>query len=267
MNVLRKALDDIKFVIPRPILNTVFVDRKSKWNVNVPSLDEQILNSIIRPRVLVDCNLVGGHEITVPLTNLVPEEAESNSLVYRIPKEMTQNRSIVSVLNITYIDMNAVAGSMTMSSCGVTAEQSTATALLDSVAPLPLVSSGRVSLIGENVVLLRDNVRPPGNAYLRCIIGHDEAMSHLSPRSYRPFCKLVEYAVKSFIYNEYIVELDMGELRGGHNLGKFKDVIEGYADAEELYDTYFRERWQKISFQNDRESMTRFVKLMVGGPR
>lgn len=267
MNALRKALDDIKFVIPRPILNTVFVERQSSWRTQAPSLDDQILNAVIRQRVLVDCNLVGGHEITVPLTNLTPEEVDANSVVYRIPKELTQNRSIVSVLNITYVDINSIAGSMYYGNCGVTAEQSAAQGLLDAIAPMPMISSARVNLIGENVVLLRDNIRPPGNSYLRCIIGHDEAMSHLSPRSYRAFCKLVEYAVKSYIYNEYIVEMDMGELRGGHNLGKFKDVIEGYADAEELYDTFFRERWQKISFQNDRESMGRLIKMVAGGGR
>jgi hypothetical protein len=92
-------------------------------------------------------------------------------------------------------------------------------------------------------------------------------MSHIQPRSYKAFCKLVEYAVKAFIYNEYIIEVDMGELRGGHNLGKFKDIIEGYSDAEELYSTYLTEKWQKIAFQNDRESLTRFLKLTVGGPR
>lgn len=267
VNVLQKALADIKFVIPKAILNTVFIDRKSSWKIQVPSLDEQILNSVVRPRVLVDCNLVGGHEITVPLTGVTPQEIDSSSVVYRIPKELTQNRSIVSVLNITYVDINSLASSAYFGACGVTAEQSAAQAMLDAVSPMPMIATTRVSLIGENVVLLRDSIRTPSNAYLRCIIGYDESMSHLQPRSYRSFAKLVEYAVKSYIYNEYIVEMDMGELRGGHNLGKFKDVIEGYSDSEELYDTFFRERWQKIDFQNDRESMNRFVKLIAGGPR
>lgn len=267
MNALRKALDDLKFVIPKPILKAVFTERRSWSSVQSPSLDDQILNEVIRPRVLVDCNLVGGHEVTISLIGLAYSEVDSNSVVYRIPKDRTQNRSIVSVLNITYVDLNAVGGQTGFVSCGVTAEQSAAQGLLDAIQPMPMIATTRVSLIGENVVLLRDNIRPPGNAYLRCIIGHDEAMSHLSPRSYRPFAKLVEYAVKSHIYNEYIVEMDMGELRGGLNLGKFKEVIENYADAEELYDTYFRERWQKISFQQDRETMGRFIKMITGGAR
>lgn len=267
MNVISKALSDVKFVIPRPVLDTVFTERKKGWNTQVPSLDEQILNAVIRPRVLVDCNLVGGQEVTIPLTGLQAQEVDSSTVVYRIPKELTQNRSIVSVLNITYIDINSTASTAYFGNCGTTAEQSKAQALLDAVAPMPMIATTRVSLIGENTVMLRDSIRVPSNSYLRCIIGFDEQMSHLQPRSYKAFCKLVEFAVKSFIYNEYVVEMDMGELRGGHNLGKFKDIVEGYADSEELYQNYFTERWQKVSFQNDTESMTRFIKLIAGGAR
>jgi hypothetical protein len=267
VNALRKALDDLKFVIPRPILDTVFVKRNTTYRMAAPSLDEQILNSVIRPRVYIDTNLVGGAEVLVPLTGLSGEEIDTTDMVYRIPKSLTQNRPIMSVLNVTYVDANSMAAAGQYASCGVSAEQSAAQALLDAVSPLPLISTARVTLIGENVVLIRDSIRVPSNSYLRCVVAQDEAMSHIQPRSYKAFCKLVEYAVKSFIYNEYIIDLDMGELRGGHNLGKFKDKIEEYADAEELYDTYLREKWQKIAFQNDRESHTRFLKLTIGGPR
>lgn len=267
MNALRKALDDIKFVVPRQILDTVFVKRHQNFRVAAPSLDEQILNAVIRPRVYIDTNLVGGAEILVSLEGLEGDEVNTTDMVYRIPKSRTQNRTIMSVLNVTYVDAQAMAAAGSYASCGVSAEQSAMQALLDAVAPLPMISTGRITLIGENVVLIRDSIRIPSNSYLRCQVAHDEAMSHIQPRSYKAFCKLVEYAVKSYIYNEYVVEMDMGELRGGHNLGKFKDVIEGYSDAEELYDTYLREKWQKISFMNDRESHNRFLKLVIGGPR
>lgn len=267
MNALRKALDDLKFVIPRPILDTVFIKRYSGYRMAAPSIDEQILNNVIRPRVFIDCNLVGGAEILVPLTGLQGEDVNTTDMVYRIPKNLTQNRSIMSVLNVTYVDAQSMAAAGSYASCGVSAQQSAAQALLDAVSPLPLISTGRISIIGENVILIKDSIRIPSNSHLRCIVAHDEAMSHIQPRSYKAFCKLVEYAVKAFIYNEYIIEVDMGELRGGHNLGKFKDIIEEYSDANELYDTYITEKWQKISFQNDRESHGRFLKLLIGGPR
>lgn len=268
MNCLQKALSDLKFIIPKQILESVFIKRHNSSRVVVgPSLDDQVLNNVIRPRVYIDTNLVGGAEIIVPLNGLQGEEISANDMVYRIPKSLTQNRTIMSVLNVTYVDAQAMAAAGNYASCGVSAEQSAMQNLLDAIAPLPMISTGRVSIIGENVILIKDSIRIPSNSYIRCVIGHDEAMSHIQPRSYKAFCKLVEYAVKSFIYNEYIVEMDMGELRGGHNLGKFKDIIEGYSDAEELYDTYLREKWGKISLMNDRESYGRMLKLQIGGPR
>lgn len=267
MNALRKALDDIKFVIPRAVLDTVFVKRHQNYKVAPVSLDEHILNAVIRPRVHIDTNLTGGAEILVSLEGIPGEETSNTDMVYLIPKNRTQNRSIMSVLNVTYVDAQAMAAAGQFASCGVSAEQTASQALLDAVSPLPMISTGRITLIGENTVLIRDSIRIPSNSYLRCIIAHDEAMNHIQPRSYKGYCKLVEYAVKSYIYNEYIVEMDMGELRGGHNLGKFKEIIEGYSDAEELYQTYLIEKWAKIERQNDREGHNRFLKFLIGGPR
>lgn len=267
MNVLRKAVDDLKFYIPRPILDTVFVKRAASWRAQSPSLDDQVMNQVIRPRVYTDCNLVGGHEIMVPLLGLDAEEIDQNTVVYTVPKARTQNRTIMTVLNITFTDPTAVVSTGAYSQCGVSATGTAAQALMDSMAPIPAISTATATVIGENTVMIRDITRVPANSYMRCVVAHDEAMSHLQPRSYKAFCKLVEYAVKAFIYNEYIIEMDMAELRGGHNLGKFKDIIENYADANELYDTYLKEKWQKISLMNDRESHTRFIKLNIGGPR
>lgn len=267
MNALQKALSDIKFIIPRQILDTVFVQRYNNFRTSAPSLDEQIMNTVIRPRVYVDSSLMGGTEILVSLSGLSSTDVGVADMVYRIPKERTQNRTIMSVLNITYTDAQAMAAAGNYASCGISVEQSQMQNMLDAINPLPMVSTGRITIIGENVVHIKDSIRIPSNSYLRCIVGHDEAMSHLQPRSYKAFGKLVEYAVKSYIYNEYSIEVDMGELRGGHNLGKFKDIVDGYSDAEELYQTYLQEKWMKISFQNDQTSSNRYYKLLIGGPR
>lgn len=267
MNALSKALSDVKFQINRSILDTVFVKRHTNYRTASPSLDEQILNEVIRPRVYMDTNLVGGAEVLVPLNGLLSEEVNTTDMVYRVPKRLTNNRTIMSVLNITYVDAQSMAAAGNFATCGVSAEQSAMQGLLDAVSPLPMIATGRISIIGENVVYIKDSIRIPSNSYMRCVVGHDEAMSHLQPRSYRAFAKLVEYAVKAYIYTEYELEMDMGELRGGHSLGKFKDIIERYSDANELYDTYITEKWQKISLQNDASQMNRLIRLQTGGPR
>lgn len=268
MNAVEKALSDLKFRIPPAILKTVFVDRLSSWRTTVPvSVNDQVMNNVIRPRVFSDCDLMGVVEYEIPLISVTATEISNNEVVYRIPKNLTQNRSIISAINITFIDPTASIGTGGWNQCGVSAEQTTAQNVMDSYAPIPIVSTASLSIIGENTILVRDVTRIPSNSYLRCTLQNDEAMSHIQPRSYRAFAKLVEYAVKAYIYNEYIVEMDMAEIRGGRALGKFKDIIEQYADSDEEYDTYMKEKWEKISRMNDTITHQRFIRQIVGGPR
>lgn len=267
MNPIVKALDDVKFRIPRQILNAVFVKPSGNWRQMMPNLDEQIMLSVIRPRVLIDCNLVGGVEVYIPLESIPRERVNDYTSVYKIAKQHTQGRSILSALNITFSDPTKA------SSYGLSAMHDsnhmlrTGQAMMDAMGTIPVTSTASVQLIGENIVMVRDTIVLPANIFLRCILANDENMNHIQPRSYPFFSKLVEYAVKAFIYNEYIIQLDMGELSGGQSLGVFKEIITGYADANELYETYLRETWQAVAFCNDRETYTRFLRMLIGGNR
>lgn len=267
MDCVRHALLNLKYVIPIEILQAVFLPRSFRQRDTMESLDENIMGAVIRPRVMVHCNLVGGTEVFVPLDGVPVYRQNDYTSVYRIPKEKTQGRSIMSVLNITFSDPTKV------SSYGVAAgEQNTtmlqgAQAVMDAMGSIPVTSTAFVQLIGENVVMVRDTVVLPANIYLRCLLASDENMSHIQIRSYRAFAKLVELAVKSYIYNNYTIRMDMGELFGGQQLGRFKEVVDGYADSEELYQTHLTEKWQKIEVMNDREQHTRFLRLLIGGQR
>jgi hypothetical protein len=266
-SAINKLLDEIRFKIPRQILELVFVQKDLKWRQAPPSIDEQIMASVIRPRLLVDCNLVGGAEVFIPLDGCPVERSNDYTSVYRIPKSYTNGRSINSVLNITFSDPTK------LSSYGVAAGQQNTmmlqvgSSVMDAMGSIPVTSTARVQLIGENVVMVRDTVVLPANIYLRCILANDENMSHLQMRSYHHFSNLGVLAVKAYIYNNFIVQMDMGELFAGVSLGRIKDIIDSYADAEELYSTYLVEKWTKVAFMNDGEQMQRYIKMQVGGSR
>lgn len=267
MNVIQKSIADVMRVIPRPILETVFTKKSSGWKAAPINLEDAILHEVIRPRVWLDCNLVGGHEVYIPLEGIPAEYPDPVTTVYRIPKTRTNGRTIVSPLNISLIDPTNALATMNTSNCGVSAYGTAMQSVMDSQAPLPIVSTANIRMLGENVLMIRDTVRLPTNSWLRCIVTHDDALSHILPRSYRAFCKLVEYAVKSHIFNEHNLELDNGEIRSGHSLGRFAQTVESYSDAEELYQSYITETWQVVSVLNDRESVARLIKLGTGGMR
>lgn len=263
MSVISKALADIKFRIPREILNIVFIKRLQQWRYNPDSIDNQIMNEVIRPRVLVDCNLVGGIEVYIPFVGIPVERTNEYTAVYRFPKDRTQGKTINSVLSVSLTDPTRLAASAVTATCQATPAMLMAQSVLDAVSTIPITSTAYVQLIGENTVMVRDSLIIPANAYLRCILANDEQLSHIQLRSYPAFSKLIEFAVKAFIYNSYIIELDIGELQGGHNLGKIKEVIESYSDAEENYQDWLLNVIQKVSYMNDKESFTRLLKLMI----
>lgn len=267
MNPIQKALDEIKFTIPRQILNEVFITRNVALGIQPTSIENQIYEEVIKPRVLIDCNLIGGTEAIIDLSNIVPTRINQYTSVYKIPKSRTQGRSIISVLNITFSDPTATSNYGTATGCGASSMLTTGQALIDAAGSLPITSTAHVQLVSENTVMVRDTALLPANIYLRCILANDENLSHLQLKSYRNFAFACGLATKSYIYNQYVITMDVGQLYGGQMIGRFKEIIDGWSDAEELYQTYMREKMQKIFVMNDTESYVRFMKNIIGGRR
>lgn len=271
MNTIMKAVDSVKYRIPIQILNEVFIKKQTNWKNFTPvSLDERIINLVIKNRVLPDCNLVGGTELTISLDGYNVERYDAYTAVYVVPKSATQGRSIMSVLSVGYAStsMQGLIGGMGGIRQGsVTPTTMAGMAMMDSNSPIPLASSARVQLIAENTIMVKDVNPLLSNAYIRCVISDDENMSHIQKRSVPYFEKLVELAVKSYIYNTLAITMDSAFLQGGMDLGKFKEIVESYSDAEEMYQDYLKDTWSGVATMNDRESFTRILKLQIGSMR
>lgn len=266
MNAIQKAMDEVQFRLPPQILETVFTKRSAYYRAQAGSITDHIMSCVVRPRVLVDCSLAGGTEAFITLNDLNPERTNDYTQIYRIPKERTQGRSIMSVLNITFADPNRSSSYGASATQGSSALLQLGQSVIDAHLPVPTSSTAYVQLISENTVLVRDTAALPGNIFLRCILANDENLSHIQLKSYRHFTKLVELAVKAYIWNMYEITMGSAELSGGMDLGVFKSRIEKWEDSEELYQTYLVEKWDKVALMNDRESWTRFMKGVVGGP-
>ena len=267
MNPIVKALDELKFRIPIFILREVFKEKGFyNWSQTPISLDEQIKQKVINPRVLVDCNLVGGAELSIPLDSVKIVSAQPNMTVFHIPKDLTQGRSILSVLNIGFMAPNALTAGSTgfFKACSVTPVLGAGQDITNALSPIPQVSTAKVELVAENTVLVSEIMASLAGGFLRCIVMNDPDMSHIQLRTIPAFCRLVELAVKSYIYNNQSIAIDSAYLQGGVELGKFKDIVDSYADAEEMYQEFLKTKWGKISFMNDRTTKNRYLKLMTG---
>lgn len=267
MNPISRAIQEIKFKIPDQLLQAAFTNRKLWERVGPDTITENIKAAVIRPRVMVDADIVGGTEVLIRLEGFMTSRPDDFTSIYRIPKSVTQNRSIMSVLNVTFNDPTGIAYYGMATGCQSTQMMATAQGLLDAAGTIPVTSTASVQLIGENVVMVRDTTILPANCYLRCMLASDENMSHLQLRTYRHFAKLCELAVKAYIYKTLVIDVDVAELYGGHQLGRFREVLDSYSDSEELYDTYIKEVWTKVSHMNDREQYTRTLRMVIGGHR
>lgn len=264
---INAALNELRFLIPLPILEKVFIKRSQRWREKHVSLNERIMEEVVRPRVLQDCNIAYGQTAFVDLSQCPVEYPTPYTQVYRIPKTLTHGRSILSALNVSF-GVPSVGGQTGVYSPASGSSLVTAgTALMNASANMPVTSTANVVLIGENIVMVRDTLAMGGNAYLRCILENDEQMSHLHYKVIPVLKELVGYAVKSYIYVNYVLEMDQAELTGGLELGEFKNIVNEYRDAEELYQTTLREKYARAAVSTDHEQMRRFVKLQIGGYR
>lgn len=257
------------FRIPREILNVVFLEPYQQFRDLPGDIKERIRFLVLQQRVLVDCNLVNGVEVRIPLDDVQSEVVDNGyTTVFQIPKNKTNGRSILSVFDVTYGDLYNTQSGYGISSYGRSSPAlQLAAGSMDAQMRTPYVGTTRVELIGENVIMVQDSMILPQNLYLRCSLENDENLSNIKARSFLVFSKLVELAVKAYIYNYYVIKLDMGELRAGIQVGKFKEIVDGYSDAETMYQEHLNEKWAKTAFMNDSESMSRFVSLISGSMR
>lgn len=263
MNPITKALQDLRYTVPQQILEKAFIANTAPYNIVPISLDTIIREKVIEARVMVDCNLMGGTEVNIPLNAVERTQVDNFTFVYRVPKAMTQGRSITRALSVSYGQGNIV-GYTAMGFNGTSPMLDAASGLLNSHLPITNVSSAYCQLIGENVVMIVDTIAMPADVYLRCWIENDINFNHLQPTSYMEFSKLVEYAVKSYIYMKMTVLMDQAQIHAGFELGQFKNIIDGFSDAEANYRTQL-DTWGTVAILNDFNAKRRHIQLLTGG--
>lgn len=262
-NPVAYALSYARRYIPIQILEATYMTGFDQRYRGPLSLDDQLRSQVIFPVVVTDSNLIGGTEVTVEVDETSREFVDSYSAVYTIPKHQTNNRAIVSVLSVSYglhtPNMNFAANP------NGDFMAKTAAGMWWSNVAIPLISTARTTIVGENKILVKDNIALPPRLFLRCWLENPEDYSHIPSTMYREFAKLCLYAFQADIYNRNIVSMDQGVLQSGQELGAYRSIVESYSDAAENYHTYFEETWQGVLRSGDFEANMKYLKLALGG--
>lgn len=257
MNPIERAIAEAKWQIPMEILNRAFAPKAIFGRATALNIDSVIRSKVIDARVKVDCDLVGGTQLDIPLRNIHPEQVPlpsgtpySWSLVYHIPMTLTQNRQISRVLWIANT-ISPISGTYTYASYNGSALGNAAMGVMQSQAPIPSMSTARVDIIAPNTVMVSDTNQWPYDATMRCFVENDPDFTLLPAGAIRPFCKLCILAIKAYIYNALIIQMNTAEITMGQELGRFKEVVDGYADSNQLYDEYLAGTWAEVAIFSD----------------
>lgn len=230
------------------------------------AIDSVIRKVIVEGWVMTDINLNSGVEMYIPLRGLPREIIDPWNIVFRIPKTLTDGRSITSVYSVSFsqsYSMNSYRSNMNLSSPLLDA----ANGVLQSHMPLPAVSTANVTLLEENTVLINDINILPVDLYLRCMIGHEPDFKNVQKPYWVHLAELCVLATKSYCYNKLLIPMDEGVIRSGATIGRFREVVDGYADAITLYKEYLDTRWRKANALQDPEKRRRQWQWTVGGRR
>lgn len=276
MNPITYSLDRIiNFGIPKAILNMTFLSRHMVDRYTLDTLESQIRTKVIDARVLVDLNIVHGTMMTIPLAACKRMDGDFYTGTYYIPKELTAGKKVISVYEVTSAAGMITTSASANNSQGIYASTFTGYAktgalfgamnqLSKSVEPIPLVSNALVYLIGENTVHIKETVIVPATMHLRLFVENDENLNHIQVPYYTVFHELIEVAIQSYIYNNLILEQDNVFINSGGELNKFRDIVESYSDAEQLYREKLEEAHKSMAL-NDPESQRRHYQFRVGG--
>lgn len=263
MNAISKALQEIKFNIPFEVLQIAFITNEpyvAAPNNLIYSMDERIRASVINSRVIVDCNMVGGDPVTVYLAHCRVDEVLPGEFIITVPKQATGGRSIVAPLSL----VSNFGYTNTATFGYVSPILSAANNMYNNLGTDTPMQTSRLELIGDNVIMAKDPSIYLYNTALRCVLEYAPNMSSLHPRFILAFAKLCVLACKSYIYNTSIVKMDQAFLYGGHELNSVTSVIEGYADAEQMYQEYLNVEFKKILYMNSGSNMSRHIRSIFG---
>lgn len=265
MNAIEKSLEEIRYSIPKEVLELAFrAGDKYGWRAAPISLDERITASVIRSRVLVDCNLVGGIERVIDLNRAQVRYVDGLDTLYKINKTLTDNKPIVSVLSFIAGAINTVTPGVAGVGYGPTGTLTSVASRIGAAADMgyPQVEAN-IELVGDNLVVVKYSNYPVLPGAIRVVLANDENLENINPRSYINFSKLVILATKAYIYNKLKIELDIGAIMGGHEISSISSYVDELADSNELYHEFLTTVWSKTAVMNDSERYSRYIRAQI----
>ena len=263
MNALQYALTNaVMMEIPNQVLEIAFPQPTSGM---ILSLEERMLSRCVRPLILMDMNLVGDMMVYIPIQNCNViaisnmQVGATQSFIVDVPKHLTNNKTILRTYSLV---AGMYGNSGTINQCLSPILADTAKLGL-AINPSNVSQTAKMMIVGENKVLVEDYAMNVHFGYLKVGVENNSNLENVQASYYPQVAKLIVLGLKRYIYNNTIIDLDVGQIYAGHELGRIKEIIDSYADAGEMYQEELI-RWAKLSVLNDVRKSDELIKLQIG---
>jgi hypothetical protein len=241
-NTLQLALNRIHSELPTSLLRLVFLPH----NVNI-SLDEAIIEHIIRKRLLHDCNLRGGTEKQIVLEYRFLERTwkgpqESLAFIgqyglYRIPPEVREGRALLPhPIAVTY-PRSANYGHIDPARAlrrGRTAGR-LAREVLESITYARSQHAPTALVKGSDLIQMYPIQIAHSSWIVTVRLAYDEDFQCLNAEAVDPFLDLCLCATKAYIYKELVLEIDEGRILHGGEHGQLTNLVNKFESESEKY--------------------------------
>lgn len=232
--------------IPKTVLQIAlkyFNDQEHKHYNIATFIQEHIMARVILPEL----NLTGGRVKTIPLkaewVEVCPGDHGGYAgddgpwTLFRIPPEARDNLPISNIMSVQYPYNTYLGGGVNSSDIGVGGY-----CLVDQVDEvLNSYTLARPRNHPTAILLAGDLVRLTPSQYslqnwlMTCRLNFDKALTNMTDHTISSLADLTMLALKQWIYTTLIVDIDRVAMETGAEIGTIKSVIEGYADAGQLY--------------------------------
>lgn len=273
MSPLEIAIQDVNNYIPRDLLEQAFLVRTRRpnnersfqaLNLLPNTINDNIKTYVVDVRVAVDLSCISLVEDIVSLQGVERQMIDSWNVLYRFTPQDLSGRQIVSVMEAVYGVVQGVNGLNYTNYMNRSSRYlQTARNILNAVGGVTPSGTAYVQRIDGHTVLVSDMSQSYALGGIKCKLSGSPDFSEIKPAYIQQFSRLIRFATQAYIYNNLIIEIDQSVIRGGSDIGRFKDIVDGYADANQMYEDQLK-LWRKLAIMNDTESMRRRTKLTIG---
>lgn len=276
MSIVKEVVRKLTDVIPNQLLYEAFTYdyhsgpyRALKVNSYLP-LTEHIEDEVWRGRVYTDINSQSGQSMEIDLGGLVPKPyahtrlGNLSGMIFHIPEDRRDGRNIISVIQGTSNIYN-LGGNIANGVGQTSLMEGLASKMLNHVAGMPgLNTPPTVAYIGANNIIVYGNFVQYYTLRIRCEIENDPDLINFGRRSSNQLFLLMEQATKTMVFNRLALPVDQARMVGGFEIGRFREVLDGYSDADKLYQELLEE-WGRVAHFNDNEDYFSHLNLISGG--